>query len=184
MTLFERLAAFFSKGNEKPKTDAMTQAENPVVVEEQTVNGGKIELTGRNMNYEDLLKINGGLPYWWKWQNFTPQEVACKCSRCGGELWQGESTVPPDWFIEAMDNLQRLRNQWGKPIVINSGHRCKEHNAEVGGVANSQHYTHIAFDCKCPKQDQARFVYIAQNAGFKYYKNYDTFVHLDMRVGK
>lgn len=176
MTLLERLAALFCK----PKTTAKSHVD----VEEKTV--AKIETSGRNMNYEDLLKVNGGLPYWWKWVNFTPKEIACKCSRCGGELWQGESNVPPEWFIEAMDALQRLRDKWGKPIVINSGHRCKQHNSEVGGVANSQHFTHIAFDCRCPFEKQQEFAQAAHDAGFRYVLTYPDrgFVHIDMRIGK
>lgn len=135
------------------------------------------------MKYQDVLAAYGGTPTWWKWKNFTPKEVSCK--HCG-EIWDGGSTTPPKWFVDAMDALQRLRNQWGKPIVINSGHRCKVHNKEVGGVSNSQHYTHIAFDCRCPAENQWNFAWIAKNAGFKYTQLYQDrgFVHCDLRFGK
>jgi uncharacterized protein YcbK (DUF882 family) len=35
--------------------------------------------------------------------------------------------------------LERCRAQFGTPIVIKSGLRCKQHNADSGGVSNSQH---------------------------------------------
>ena len=135
------------------------------------------------MTFQKLLEAYGGKPYWWKWKNFQPKEVACKCC---GELWRGSQTFPPEWFLQAMDALQRLRDQWGRPIIINSGHRCAEHNGAVGGVADSQHLTHIAFDCRCPKEDQKHFEWIAENAGFRFTLRYPDrgFVHVDMRAGK
>lgn len=35
--------------------------------------------------------------------------------------------------------LQPLRDEWGKPLEVNSGYRCPEVNAIVGGVPTSQH---------------------------------------------
>lgn len=35
--------------------------------------------------------------------------------------------------------IQPLRDAWGKPLHINSGYRCPELNAKVGGVPTSQH---------------------------------------------
>ena len=105
----------------------------------------------------------------WPWKNFSPKEIACK--HCG-ELYLDEA---------AMDALQELREIWGKPIVINSGHRCAAHNTAVGGTANSQHLK-IAFDCRCPKWGQAAFIAAAREAGFKgigHWK-YQNFVHLDL----
>ena len=63
----------------------------------------------------------------WPWPNFKPKEVACK--HCG-ELWEGEKPMPK-WFHESMEALQYLRDLWGKALIINSGHRCAEHNAAV-----------------------------------------------------
>lgn len=45
--------------------------------------------------------------------------------------------------------LQPLRDAWGKPLSINSGYRCKELNAAVGGVPTSQHVKGEAADV-CP----------------------------------
>ena len=45
--------------------------------------------------------------------------------------------------------LQPLRDAWGKPLAINSGYRCRELNAAVGGVPTSQHVKGEAADV-CP----------------------------------
>ncbi len=45
--------------------------------------------------------------------------------------------------------LQPLRDAWGKPLAINSGYRCQEVNANVGGVPTSQHGKGEAADV-CP----------------------------------
>ena len=42
--------------------------------------------------------------------------------------------------------LDRLRSEWGRPIIVTSGYRCKELNAAVGGTRNSQHLKGQAAD--------------------------------------
>ncbi len=105
----------------------------------------------------------------WPWPDFTPAEVACKCC---GELFYDSA---------AMDALQDLRNAWGRPIIVNSAHRCTKHNRDVGGVENSQHLK-IAFDCRCPGRDQGAFIAAARAAGFRGIGRYPSrgFVHLDL----
>lgn len=104
----------------------------------------------------------------WSWPHFTPKEVSCK--HCG-ELYLDPAS---------MDALEELRKAWGKPIVINSAHRCMFHNHAVGGTTNSQHLK-IAFDCRCPKEDQAAFIVAAKKAGFTGIGRYPGkgFVHVD-----
>jgi uncharacterized protein YcbK (DUF882 family) len=43
-----------------------------------------------------------------------------------------------------------IRKRIGKPIVVNSGVRCKQHNANVGGLSNSQHVYGTAADLGKP----------------------------------
>ena len=45
--------------------------------------------------------------------------------------------------------IQPLRDAWGAPLSINSGYRCPEVNAAVGGVPTSQHTKGEAADV-CP----------------------------------
>jgi len=66
-------------------------------------------------------------------KNFSWSEFECKCG-CGLRL------ISP--FI--VDQLQEVRNQYGKPIKINSGVRCEKHNKEEGGAKDSEHLPQIA----------------------------------------
>ena len=43
-----------------------------------------------------------------------------------------------------------IRRRIGKPLGVNSGLRCKQHNANCGGVSNSQHLYGTAADLGCP----------------------------------
>lgn len=56
----------------------------------------------------------------------------------------------PDKYLDNVKKLaktlQIIRDEWKKPIKINSGYRCKEVNTLVKGAANSQHCTASAAD--------------------------------------
>ena len=122
------------------------------------------------MDYRDITF--GG-----RWPHFKPRELTC---RCCGELWAGDSPDMPEEYEEVLDMLEELRELYGKPMVINSGHRCAAHNAEVGGDKSSQHLE-IAFDVRVPREDQERFVNLAARVGFTGIGRYPErgFVHLD-----
>lgn len=60
---------------------------------------------------------------------FTAKEFKCKCGKC-------QSIEPPDKLI---DILCEIREHYNKPLIINSGYRCKEHNAKIGGAPLSRH---------------------------------------------
>lgn len=112
----------------------------------------------------------------WPWKNFAPIEIGCR--HCG-ELWKGEKM--PEYFRDGMTKLQALREAWGKPIIVNSGHRCNFHNQLIGGAKNSQHLK-LALDCRCPMEEQEAFCKLALEMGFTVARPYpeDGFVHLDM----
>lgn len=73
-------------------------------------------------------------------KNFRIQEFVC---RYGCEM-------PPEarQNIEALvaNVLDPLRDEYGKPIYVNSGYRCEKHNKAVGGVPRSQHKVGEAAD--------------------------------------
>lgn len=103
-----------------------------------------------------------------RWPSFSPGEFACKGS---GEYWHD-----PD----ALDKLQAMRDDVGKPLVINSGHRSARHNARVGGVPNSQHRK-WAVDISTVGHDRRQLVRAAIKAGFTGIGFGATFLHLDPR---
>ena len=80
---------------------------------------------------------------WWEdIRYFKRSEFACKCGRCGGF-----PAEPQEAMVRIAD---KIRAKIGKPITVNSGLRCKTHNANVGGVSNSQHLYGKAADLGCP----------------------------------
>lgn len=82
---------------------------------------------------------------WWKdIRYFTRAEFKCKC---GGKYCNG---YPVDIDMNMVKIADKIRARIGKPIPINSGLRCKIHNANVGGVSNSQHLLGNAADLGCP----------------------------------
>lgn len=78
-------------------------------------------------------------------KHFKKSEFACKCGKyCNG--------YPAEIDMKMVKYADAIRERLGKPISINSGLRCKTHNASanVGGVSNSQHLYGTAADLGCP----------------------------------
>lgn len=68
---------------------------------------------------------------------FTSEELECPCCRLN-------LTKPA-----LIETLNVIREALGRPVAVNSCTRCRAHNAEVGGVANSNHMTGEAADIRC-----------------------------------
>lgn len=82
---------------------------------------------------------------WWKdIRHFTRAEFKCKC---GGRFCNG---YPVEIDMNMVKIADKIREKIGKKITVNSGLRCKQHNANVGGVSNSQHLLGNAADLGCP----------------------------------
>ena len=80
---------------------------------------------------------------WEEIKYFKKSEFACKCGKyCDG--------YPAEIDMDMVKIADEIRARIGKPISINSGLRCKTHNANVGGVFNSQHLLGKAADLGCP----------------------------------
>lgn len=62
--------------------------------------------------------------------------------------------IPNRPSAKVLDNLQELvekvldplREQWGSPLIVTSGYRCRRLNTAVGGSPTSQHMTGEAAD--------------------------------------
>lgn len=80
--------------------------------------------------------------------------------------------------------LDELRERVGKPIQLSNVCRCENHNAEVGGVRDSQHVQGNAADVIVPDGYTVdSLAELAAEVGFdgigRYYE--DDFVHVDVR---
>jgi len=110
---------------------------------------------------------------------FSPSEFACKCG--------GDCEPDMDRIRHLAWVLHAIRERTGGPIRVNSGYRCPEHNAKVGGVANSQHVQSRAADIVVDganPRDVAAIINMMMiegeipNGGIG---NYSTFTHVDIR---
>lgn len=97
----------------------------------------------QNNSTENSTNGNTGT-FWDEIKYFTREEFACKC---GGRYCNGYPVEIDAGMVKIAD---QIRARIGKPIPINSGLRCKAHNANVGGVSNSQHLYGNAADLGCP----------------------------------
>lgn len=106
---------------------------------------------------------------------FASSETECHCG-CGG------NKVNPI----LMEKLDAMREAIGGPLELSNAYRCPSHNAEVGGVRNSQHVLGNAADVYVPDYfngDIEKLAWYAEYVGFDgigiYYD--DEFVHVDVR---
>ena len=74
--------------------------------------------------------------------NFTVAEFACK---------DGSDPVFVDSSLAAL--LQKIRDHFGRPVVITSGYRTASHNTKVGGSRSSQHLLGRAADIQVQDTD-------------------------------
>ena len=72
---------------------------------------------------------------WARVKYFKPEEFCCHCG-CGS------CDIHPQ-LVAALD---LAREKAGVPFKINSGFRCKKHNALVGGKTTSSHTLGLAVD--------------------------------------
>lgn len=107
-------------------------------------------------------------------KNFRIQEFVCRCGcKMPAEVRQN---------IEALvaNVLDPLREAYGKPIYVNSGHRCEAYNRKVGGVPRSQHIVGEAADIHC--DDNAKLAkLIVQQGRFDQLIIYPTFLHVSYK---
>ena len=80
-------------------------------------------------------------------KNFRINEFVCHCG-C-------EMPLEVRQNIEALvaEVLDPLREAYGKPIYVNSGHRCEAYNRKLGGVPRSQHIVGEAADIRPSNTD-------------------------------
>ena len=107
------------------------------------------------------------------------EEYACK--HC--------NALPPDFdfypYEEFFDVFDSIREEWGKPIKINSGYRCPVHNASLSGSSPiSAHLFGLALDCECDDNMEVEQLFtliddMYPELRIRKYTGGSTFVHID-----
>lgn len=108
-------------------------------------------------------------------ENFAVAEFACK---------DGCDKVLIDTGL--VEILQKIRNHFGKPIIITSAYRNDAYNRKIGGVSNSQHVRGTAADICISTVEPAEIAKYAEyimpkSGGIGQYSN---FVHVDVRANR
>lgn len=119
--------------------------------------------------------------FWDDIRYFTREEFRCQC---GGKYCNGFPAEPVEETVRLADEIRRRA---GVPLKVNSGVRCKQHNADVSGVWNSLHLTGQAIDLApiggnisvARLQDIAEQVQAERMPGRGGLGRYDWGVHID-----
>ena len=114
----------------------------------------------------------------WRFPNFTRDEFICPCG-CGFD----------DIDPLLVSTLQRLRDEVQRPVIVNSGCRCKSHNSAVKGAPNSQHMRGKAADIRIDGMTSQQIVDILRRlyldgeiyVGYVYAINGNS-IHVDVRA--
>lgn len=107
--------------------------------------------------------------------NFKSNEFYCKGNGCC-------SSSKIDGKL--VDCLQKIRDHFNAPVIINSAYRCDVHNKKVGGASNSYHTKGMAADIVVKGVEPKEVAKYAETIGIKGIGLYQTFVHIDTRTKK
>lgn len=108
-------------------------------------------------------------------KNFTSDEFDCKCKG-----YCSKTEIDP----KLVEYLQKIRDYFGKPVIINSAYRCDKHNKAVGGASQSKHKYGQAADIKVSGIKPLKVAQYAEFIGIKGIGQYSNFVHIDTRTNK
>lgn len=109
----------------------------------------------------------------WPWLNFSRDEMKCRET--------GECRMIPSF----MDRLQKVREEFNKPMVVTSGYRSRNHSIELKKVRIGAHAMGCAVDIECAGSDALKLFEIALKHGFtgigvKQHSDINKrFIHLD-----
>ncbi len=103
-------------------------------------------------------------------KNFRLDEFKCKCGSCDPILVDEDLVA---W-------LQQIRDHFGRSVSVNSGYRCKAHNAsaKVGGSPSSHHVKGMAADIRVLGITPEEVAKYAESIGIQRIGLYDDFVHI------
>lgn len=122
----------------------LTQFERPAdmgdSVKEKRAAFGNVFLS--KFVHESAVEPETSHSWWDEIEYFTRDELKCKC---GGQFCNGFPAEPQEMAVRLAD---RARKHFGRPAHNVSFLRCRQHNANSGGVANSQHMYGEAMDIR------------------------------------
>ena len=113
---------------------------------------------------------------WALYKNFSEDELACNCNKCGRSECKEELVA----------KLQLLRDEVGFPIRLSSPFRCRDWNAKVGGHPRSSHMEGLAVDCLVDGERALKLIEAAIRLGFSgvgvsQKGKGQKFIHLDIK---
>jgi len=110
----------------------------------------------------------------WDSRYFTRSEFACKCG-CGFD------TVD----YELVKVLEYIREHFDRPVIVDSGCRCRTYNDSIpDSASNSQHILGRAADIRIAGIKPALIQELAEQMEVGGLGRYETFTHIDTRVGR
>ncbi len=105
--------------------------------------------------------------------HFTTAELSCE--HCG------QNICPQKTY----DMLEQFRGHLGgKPVIVDSGYRCPEHNKAVGGAPSSQHLLGNAADIRVAGMSAAELEAVARQCSLVNgigRSDHAGFLHIDCR---
>ena len=115
--------------------------------------------------------------FWDEIKYFTREELKCKC---GGRYCNGYPAEPQELLVRL---AERAREHFGKPAHVTSCLRCRQHNANEGGVANSRHMYGKAMDLWIEGVTASElYAFFKKQPEVRYtYKVNDRVVHFDIQ---
>ncbi len=114
--------------------------------------------------------------FWDDIKHFNRKEFKCKC---GNIYCNGYPAEPQEKLVRV---AEKVREHFGATATVSSGLRCKQHNANVGGVSNSRHLTGKAMDfCIAGKTAAQVLAFVQKQSDIRYSYAIDSqFVHMDI----
>ena len=105
--------------------------------------------------------------------HFNKKEFDCQCGCGTGEI-----------NMELVKNLELVRLEYDKPMRINSGIRCLEHNRKIGSRDTSSHIKCLAADIGCTNMSERKELLYILMKQFDRIGINKKFIHVDVDPDK
>lgn len=117
--------------------------------------------------------------FWDHIRYWTREEFRCRCGEYHAPYCNGFPVEPDQTLVELADDV---RAHFGRPGIRSSGIRCKQHNADSGGVYNSRHLLGKALDFRIQGKTSGEVLaYVKTLPKVRYAYAIDgSYVHMDV----